>query len=115
MHFHYECNARGLDGKVDGNLPCCKIVFGITRNAPDCKADGNFNYKMCYFSEHKRLHGMCAQDRHLHRFVLRQHGSVRRYFATAACKFEALTCFSPRRFVFLAYQRGRQPWILMET
>ena len=51
MHFHYECNARGLDGKVDGNLPLCEIVFGIARNALDGKADGNFNYKMYYFSK----------------------------------------------------------------
>ena len=42
VHFHYECNARGLDGKVDGNLPLCDIVFGITRNALDGKADCNF-------------------------------------------------------------------------
>ena len=54
MHFHYECNARGLDGKVDGNLPLCEIVFGIARNALDGKADGNFNYKMYYLSEAPR-------------------------------------------------------------
>ena len=51
MRFHYECEARGLDGNVDGNLHKCKIVSGITRNALDGKADGNFNYKMYYFSE----------------------------------------------------------------
>ena len=28
MHFHYECKARGLDGKADGNLPVCGIVRG---------------------------------------------------------------------------------------
>ena len=44
MHFHYECNARSLDGKVDGNLPFCEIVCGIARNAPDGKADCNFCY-----------------------------------------------------------------------
>ena len=54
MYFPYECNARGLDGKVDGNLPLCEIVFGIARNAPDGKADCNFYYKMCYFSEGPR-------------------------------------------------------------
>ena len=54
VHFHYECNARGLDGKVDGNLHLCEIVVGITRNALDGKADGNFNYKMYSFSEAPR-------------------------------------------------------------
>ena len=54
MHFHYECNARGLDGKVDGNLPFREIVLCITRNVMDGKADGNFNYKMYYFSKTQR-------------------------------------------------------------
>ena len=54
MHFHYECNARGLDGKVDGNLPFCEIVCGIARNAPDGKADGKFCYKTYHFSEAAR-------------------------------------------------------------
>ena len=54
MHFHYECNARGLDGKVDGNLPFREIVLCITRNAMDGKADGNFNYNMYDFSEEQR-------------------------------------------------------------
>ena len=68
MHFRYECNARGLDGKVDGNVLYargldgkvdgnvlfCEIVCGITRNAPDGKADGNFDYKTYYFSEASR-------------------------------------------------------------
>ena len=50
MRFHYECKARGLDGNVDGNLRRCEIVSGITRNALDGKADGNFNYKTYYLS-----------------------------------------------------------------
>ena len=54
MHFHYECNARGLDGKVDGNLLFCETVCGIARNAPDGKADGNFGYKTYYFFEAAR-------------------------------------------------------------
>ena len=54
MHFHYECNARGLDGKVDGNVLFCEIVCGIARNAPDGKADGNFGYKTYCFSEAAR-------------------------------------------------------------
>ena len=54
MHFHYECNARGLDGKADGNLLVCEVVCGIARNALDGKADGNFNYKMYYFPEAPR-------------------------------------------------------------
>ena len=54
VRFHYECNARGLDGKVDGNLPVCEIVCGKARNALDGKADGNFNYKMYDLSEKQR-------------------------------------------------------------
>ena len=54
MHFDYERKARGLDGNVDGNLRRCEIVFGITRNALDGKADFNFNYKTYYFSKAAR-------------------------------------------------------------
>ena len=54
MHFHYECNARCLDGKVDGNLLFGETVCGIARNALDGKADGNFGYKTCCFSEAAR-------------------------------------------------------------
>ena len=54
MHFHYECNARGLDGKADGNLPVCEIVCGKAWKALDGKADGNFYYKMYYFPEAPR-------------------------------------------------------------
>ena len=54
MRFHYECKARGLDGNVDGNLRRCEIVSGITRNALDGKADGNFNDKTYYFAKAAR-------------------------------------------------------------
>ena len=51
MRFHYERNAGGLDGKVDGKVGCCDIVCGKARNALDGKADGNFIYKTYYFSK----------------------------------------------------------------
>ena len=54
MHFHHECHARGLDGKVDGHLHFLDIVCGIVRNAPDGKADGNLDYKACYISQAAR-------------------------------------------------------------
>ena len=50
MRFHYERNAGGLDGKVDGKLGCCNIVCGKARNASDGKAGGNLMYKTYYFS-----------------------------------------------------------------
>ena len=54
MHFHYECNAKGLDGKVDGNVLCRGILCGIARFAPDGKADGKFDNKVYYFSQAAR-------------------------------------------------------------
>ena len=67
LHFHYECKAKGLDGNVDGNLRRCEIVSGITRNALDGKADGNFKQKTNDFSKAacQPLHAKIPFRRHV--------------------------------------------------